>query len=201
MNSAITDLRKAQLPLGVEHQHMPDYDIIGWSYRNTPINMVNFIAFVIGFMIAFAGALIFTYQLFSGVLSGKTLVEQIGTIVFFLLVWFVTLGALFTLISLTWFEAIKITDDMIVITRSGLGAPKSVGFTKKIVLGLAFHTDQDDGHTMIPALSIVYGERWGNRPLKREQLAFWMRVKEKHQIFLLLQQILIERGWHILNRN
>ena len=146
---------------------MPDYDIIGWSYRNTPINMVNFIAFVIGFMIAFAGALILTYQLFSGVLSGKMLVEQIGVIVAFLLVWFITLGALFTLISLTWFEAIKITDEMIVITHSGFGAPKARGFAKDIVLELAFHTNQDDGHTFIPALSLVYGERWGNKPSKR----------------------------------
>ncbi len=194
-NSYFIDSQKVKLPSGVEHQHTPDHDTIGWSYRNAPINMVNFIAFLVGLLLAIISALVITYQIFSGALSDKALIEQLGIIVFFSLVWLVTFGALFTIISLTWFEAIKITNEAIIIARSGLGAPKAKGFNKKVVLELTFHTHQGDGHTFIPALSIVYGERWGNKPLKREQLAFWMRTKEKHQLFVLLQHILRQRGW------
>lgn len=185
------------LPLGVKHKQEQDYDIVAWSNRNIAINKGLLFAFLAGLLLAIISMLLIINQLSMAFSNGMTFSEQLPIIFGIIVVGVPVVGVLFMFQSLTWFETIKISSQNIIILKSGRVAPKPKKFNKQIVLKFVFQESHDDGHTSTPSLSIVYGEKWGNRPQQREDIAFWMRAKEKHQLFLVLQHILKQRGWNI----
>ena len=198
--ASVTDNTKLLpvLPTGVHHRCEADADIIFWRNGDIPKNGGNLFPLVFAVIFAVAFVLYFSYQIFTGGLENKTLIEQIAILIFYIVCWLPLAGALSSLQSLTWFEAVKISDADITVIHSGRHAPQNKRLGKNIVVGIAFLRYQLDGREIVPSLNILYADqKAGFDGVNREILATWMRTKEKHQLFLFLQHILQERKWNI----
>jgi hypothetical protein len=192
-------MEKLPLPPGVTHRHEPDADIVAWSINLKSLSWVSFLALCTGAVLAIGTLLYFTYQLFSGGMSDKTLGEQAVILVFYGLIWLMVVAVLLAFQSMTWIEGVRISDTDIVVIRSGRYAPKKKKrFRKGDVLGLAL--DRIESNDALPNLYIFYGNLWGFAGGRQEILATWMRTKDRQLLFRLLKQILDARGWHIAYR-
>lgn len=192
-------MEKLTLPPGVTHRHEPDVDIVAWSTTRESLSWISFLVLCIAVVLVVGSLLLFTYHLFSGSMSEKSLGEQAISLIFYGLVWFMFVGVLFTFESMNWVEGVQISDTDLVVIRSGRFAPKkNKRFYKNVVLGLAL--DRLESDDSFPNLYIFYGNLWGFAGGRHEVLATWMRTKYKRQLFRLLQQILDAREWHIAYR-
>ncbi len=190
--------KSLKLPSGVTLQQQREFDLIAWSNQEIPKNKGNLFVFTLALVFVFMGLSYFTYQLLMGGLNNKTLIEQIGIFIFYLLTWMILLGVLSIFQSLTWIETVKISETHITVLYSGRGASKNKRFNKDIVQGLSFENYHLDGREFYPSINILFATRkFGIAGRDRQIIANWMRTNEKYQLFILLQHILKKRGWDI----
>lgn len=191
------------LPTSITHKHQEEADVIAWSYQKTRIAKENIYILPIALLLFGAAALFITFQVLTGAISDKILFEKAGMIIFMIIMWTITAGILVSLFSLTTScEAIHISDDKILLRYSGKGAPKSKQFNKNNLMGLAYKDGRHHGSDeALPALSIFYAPRYKGGIEEREaKFAIWMHPEDKYQLFLFLQHIFKERGYHITYR-
>jgi hypothetical protein len=193
------------LPTGITHQHHEGVDVIAWSYQKTSIAKENIYILPIALLLFGAATLFITYQVLTGAISDKIIFDKVGIIIFMIIMWAITVGILVSFFSLTTScEAIHISDDKIILRYSGIIAPKSKQFNKNNLMGLAFKDGRyydPDPDEPLPALSLFYARRYKGGIEEREaKFALWMQPEDKHQLFLFLQHIFKERGWHITYR-
>jgi len=156
------------------------------------------IAFTFGFIFLLSITGYFTYQIYVTKLSDQTILGKLGIAFFYFVCWILVVGFFAVFRSLTWTEGIKISNGYIIIKRSGAFAPKTIQFAKQQVTALSFQRFHGGEQEILPSLNLMYKDSLLKVHVeKRVQLAFWMRRKEKYQLFLILQTILKERDWEI----
>ncbi len=186
------------LPTGVKHQQQQNIDTVFWSNKNIPKNKLLVVAFTFGILFVVGVTVYFTYQIYVTKLSAQTSSGKLGIVIFYLLCCLLVVGSFAMIYSLTWTEAIKISNDYIIIKHFGAFAPKMTQLTKHQVLALSFQRFHGGDQEILPSLNLLYKDNLLTSHVeKREQIAFWMRKKEKYQLFLILQTILKERDWKI----
>jgi len=195
------------LPTSITHQHQEVADVIEWSYQKTRIAKENIYILLIALLLFGTAALFITFQVLTGAISDKIIFEKAGVIIFMIIMWSMTVGILVSLFSLTTScEAIHISDDKILLRYSGKGTPRSKQFNKNNLMGLSYkdgryHALNSDEDEALPALSIFYARRYKGGIEEREaKFALWMHPEDKYQLFLFLQHIFKERGYHITYR-
>ena len=194
--------RKLTLPLGVRYVHEADVDIITWENKDIPKGTA--ITVIVTMFAAWLFWVVFTayvaygyvaYGLFTIGIGEKPSVVQV--IIFFVLLLLFSFIVPSVLFSLAWRQTLTISDNDFCVSYSGKGVPKNKCFSKESVLRLFYHRDES-GESSVPALGIMYRKQiWEITTESTEALALWMSIKEKHQLFLFLREILIARGWNI----
>ena len=185
------------LPSGISHIHKPDTDIITWSNKNIAKDWSSFLVFIIFWIMSIFVAGRLTYAFVAGEFTGVELPNKL----FFL---YFLVGSLCLILylpialyrAITESESIIISNTEIVLLRNS----HEKRFAKSDIFSLFFgRSKMGDGIDFMPALYIIYKKPLlgihGGRSI--EQLAQWMRIKEKRQLFFILEHIFKEREWDI----
>ncbi len=185
-----------QLPRGVKLLPGEEADTITWTNKDVPKSIISLLVIPLFWLGSAAAVGRIAYALLTGEIAGIPLWNK-------LFVWFFFVGfgwlvfrlpiALKSEILST--ETVIISDAEIVINQSGYNKR----FEKKRVLGLWFgRFGTGDGMDIVPSLYIAYTDQiFGVAGRRTEQIATWMRVKEKNELYLLMKHLLEERGWNI----
>ncbi len=202
------------LPSGVSYSQHQDGDVIAWSYQNVPVNKGFFTFSFIAVLLFFGVALYFIFHFVMGSLSQATSLEKVGLLFFLVTFVAIDIGIVLSFQGKKQLEMIKITDDEIIVRRSGLIKPKMKRFKRQGlnhgVIALAFlwygsgfsrysRPIIEDGGETLPTLNLIYADSIrGAAGRNREILTtHWMRTQEQYQLFLLMKNILQNKGWDI----
>ncbi len=181
---------KTSIP-GITYHRKPEIDLIVWSNKNVPKNQFFFLVGLVAWFLWTAIIIYVTSLLF----KERSLDEKAILAYILIFGWLVSLFLPITLLSIFSTVTIIISEAEIIHVRSGLLAHKK-RLKKGQVKGISFgHYNTLDGPEMLPTLNIMYQGKLIFQ--KRETIALWMRTREKHQLYLLLESILKERGWDI----
>jgi hypothetical protein len=203
------NLETVNVPLGIKHSHEPDKDVVTWANKDLPKDIISIVVF---FFVVFAVPIVLTglFRLFLFEVLAKGILRvflefSIQTLVLGILI-FVWLGAVFLALvifrCLFWVETVVISDRYIVVSRNGFWSPKEKRFRKEDVklIGYGRYDPWNEGQLRI-SINIVYQHKLlGVLPgIQSEELATFLRKKEKYQLFLYLQTVLNKRGWPTLD--
>jgi hypothetical protein len=184
------------LPQGVTHQKQQDYDIVAWSNKNIAKDWSSFLVFIVFWIMSIFVAGRLTYALVAGEFTGVALPNKLFSLYFLVgslcLILYLPI-ALYRGVTAT--ESIIISNTEVVLLKSR----HEKRFAKSEISSLLFGRSKiGDGIDFMPALYFIYKRQlWEVQGMSNEQLALWMRIKEKRQLFFILEQILKERGWDI----
>ncbi len=183
---------------GVTHHHKSDADIIYWSYQSVPKDKFLVASYLVGVFLWTAAVIYITSLLFpnNGV---RVFNEKIVLLYFSIGGWVVAFYLLRVILSLFSTEMIAISDTKI-IHKSSAPFSHTEYFNKDRIRGISFekYAKSGEGWEMLPTLNILYSAKLlGFSYERREVVAYWMRTKEKYQLYLLLASVLKDRGWDI----
>lgn len=213
MNSFQQKLEKINVPLDIKHFHEPDRDIVTWANKDLPKDIISIVVFS---LTVFAVPIILTVILRVALFELLLQVLELGLLRFFRefplqtlvvgILMFVWLGAVYLVVGmfrcLFWVEAVVISDRYIVLSRKGFWSPKEKRFRKEDVefIGYGRYDPWNEGQLRI-SLDVVYQYKLlGLLPgIQSEELATFLRKKEKYQLFLYLQTVLKKRDWPTLD--
>jgi hypothetical protein len=185
-----------QLPRSVKLLPGEEADTIAWANKDVPKNVVSLLVMPLVWLVLVAVVGRIAYALLTGEVASLPLLNKLFVWLFFLVFgWFAFRLPTALKLELLGTETIIISDTEITINRPGYNKQ----FEKNRVLGLWFgRFDTGDGMDIVPNLYIAYTDQiLGVTGRRTEQIAPWMRVKEKNELYLLMKQILEGRGWNI----
>ncbi len=185
-------------PPSITHHHKSDADIIYWSYRSVPKDKFLIASYLVGIFLWIAAIIYITSLLFTNN-EARVFMAKVVLLYFSIGGWVVTFYWLTVILSLFSTEIIAISNTKIIHKQSGPFSHNEY-LNKDRIRGISFekYAKSGEGWEMLPTLNILYSSKFlGFSIERREVFAYWMRTKEKHQLYLLLESILKRRGWDI----
>ncbi len=178
----------------------PEVDTITWSNRHIPRHQALYFSFIAAFSISLSLSLFLTISLLRDLsfTSGPVFISPIElgiSLIFIVLCWICVLFTSYYLISISWTETIRISDETIQICYSGLFSPKNKVIEANRIWCLAFERignerDQEPRFTL----------NLFDIDDRRQLLAYWIKTEENFKLFLLLEKIFDQRHWDLQNR-
>ena len=186
---------------GVKLQHSVEADTIVWTNKDVPKSIISLLVLPIFWLASAAVVGRIAYALLTGEVAGLPLLNKLFVWFFFLgFGWLVLRTPTAIKLGILDTETITISNNEILINRTDYNKH----FARKEVLGLWFgkYRTEDGGRSVEPTLYLAYRDRiLGISGQRTEQLAFWMRVREKKELFLLMKRVFKARDWNIEYKN